>query len=76
MGSDMFMESRNAPCPKASDLVLGLETQVEALRTRNGELSAEVSRLRNLQIGDAETIVRLTRERDTAVRERERIISG
>jgi hypothetical protein len=66
MGSDRYMEARNnpPPIPKASELVLGLETELATLRERFQAVVAEKSRLEAQARSDADTIVRLTRERD------------
>jgi hypothetical protein len=64
MGSDRYMETRNNPPPKASELVLGLETELATLRERFQAVVAEKSRLEAQARSDADTIVRLTRERD------------
>jgi hypothetical protein len=66
MGSDLWMESRNnpAPCPKASDAVKALEEAHAELQTRFSAVVAEKSRLEAQARQDADTIVRLTRERE------------
>jgi hypothetical protein len=65
MGSDRYMEARNNPLiPKASELVLGLEAELATLRERFQAVVAEKSRLEAQARSDADTIVRLTRERD------------
>lgn len=70
MGSDLFMESRGRPCPPV-DVVHEVDrivTERNNLQTRVGELTAEVSSLQEQARRDADTIVKLTRERDRALR--------
>jgi vacuolar-type H+-ATPase subunit D/Vma8 len=71
MGSDLYMEARNSPqpIPKASELVKLLEDERDTLRERFAAVVAEKSRLEAQARQDADTIVRLTRERDGALRD-------
>jgi uncharacterized protein YlxW (UPF0749 family) len=68
MGSDLFMESRNRPCPPV-DVVHEVDrvvTERNNLQSKVGELTAQVSALEEQGRRDAQTIVKLTRERDAA----------
>jgi len=76
MGSDLHMNPPYEPPKPLSEQVANLEDALNAYRTQLSAVIAEKSRLEAQARRDEQTIVRLTRERDAAQADLERIISG